>query len=887
MGEVYRARDTKLKRDVALKVLPEAFARDPGRMLRFQREAEVLASLNHPNIAHIYGVEKRALVMEMVEGESPKGPMPFEDAWKIALQIADALEYAHERAVIHRDLKPANVKVTPDGVVKLLDFGLAKAFSETPDAASLDPENSPTVTLGATVAGTVMGTAAYMSPEQARGKKVDKRADIWSWGVVLYELLTGERLFKGGDTADTLAQVLAKQPDLGKVPPQVRKLLQRCLEKDPKQRLRDIGEARFLLEESAPQKETRFKRGLLGVIASVLAMALVIALWTLWRADRGTPPTIRLSMDIAPAESLGPTFFSRPYETAMAFAPDGNTVVFSGVVEHFQDGGEHFQEGGVTSPAHVDKKTQLYKRSLNELSATAIPGTDGASLPFFSPDGQWVGFFGGGKLKKVPLNGGPPVPIYDLPEGTGSVWGASWAATGQIVFIGELGILQVPAAGGARRVLLKYDPSKQPIEIYSSPQLLPDGKTLLFTLRTSLDWDEAEIVARRLDTGEQRSLIKGGADARYVPTGHLVYMQNAVLMAVPFNAQRLQLTGQPVAMLDGVMQSQHMANFDFESGLGQFATSASGNLVYVPGGIAPPFTQTLFRVDRKGTETKLNAPSGAYVGGRLSPDGQRLAITKNAERNSIYDIWVIDINTGNSTRLTSQGSKSWPIWSPNGKTILFSDAAKFELQSVAADGSGGVETLMAGPGVMPASVTGNRLVYFEFHENQLQVWTRLLSGPSEPKPFAKSKFSLRDAELSQDGRWMLYVSGESGANEVYVQAFPSGEKHRISSNGGVNPAWSRTGREIFYLTHASAGGNTTMMAVDFAAGEAFKIGVPHALFEGKWSTSIPSRSYDVTPDGQHFIMLRQEDPPYQRVTRLNVVVNWFDELRKRAPQGGH
>src|SRR5215475_6062913 len=255
MGEVYRARDTKLKRDVALKVLPDAFARDPSRMARFQREAEVLASLNHPNIAHIYGVEERALVMELVEGESPKGPLPFEDAWKIALQIADALEYAHERGVIHRDLKPANVKVTPDGVVKLLDFGLAKAFSETPDAASLDPENSPTVTLGATVAGTVMGTAAYMSPEQAKGKRVDKRADIWSWGVVLYELLTGERLFKGEDTADTLAQVLTEEPDLDRVPQQVRLFLRRCLVKDPRRRLRDIGEAKFLLEDSSAPPE--------------------------------------------------------------------------------------------------------------------------------------------------------------------------------------------------------------------------------------------------------------------------------------------------------------------------------------------------------------------------------------------------------------------------------------------------------------------------------------------------------------------------------------------------------------------------------------------------------------------------------------------------------
>src|SRR5215471_8180712 len=359
MGEVYRARDTKLKRDVALKVLPDAFAKDPGRMLRFQREAEVLASLNHPNIAHIYGVEERALIMELVEGESPTGPLPFEDAWKIALQMADALEYAHERGVIHRDLKPTNVKITPDGVVKLLDFGLAKAFSEAPVAGSTDPENSPTVTLGATVAGTVLGTAAYMSPEQARGKRVDKRADIWSWGVVVYELLTGERLFKGEDAADTLAQVLTKEPDWDRVPVRVRYLLQRCLEKDPKKRLRDIGDARHLLDNSV----TAPKRSWLAWTAALLAVAAA-GFAALWLRPAPLPQVTRFEIHAPPGSTL-------PLGTP-APSPDGRTIAFT-----------------VNDP---DGKRRIHLRPIDRIETRALPGTEGAVHPFWSPDGRSLAF---------------------------------------------------------------------------------------------------------------------------------------------------------------------------------------------------------------------------------------------------------------------------------------------------------------------------------------------------------------------------------------------------------------------------------------------------------------------------------------------------------------
>src|SRR5215813_10412771 len=416
MGEVYRARDTKLKRDVALKVLPDVFARDPGRMARFQREAQVLASLNHPNIAHIYGVEERALVMELVEGESPKGPLAFEDAWQIALQIADALEYAHERGVIHRDLKPANVKVTPEGVLKLLDFGLAKAFSETPDAASSDPENSPTVTLGATVAGTVLGTAAYMAPEQARGKRVDKRADIWSWGVVLYELLTGERVFKGDEAADTLAQVLTKEPDWDRAPAQVHRLLQRCLEKDPKQRLRDIGEARFLLDDSLGPAP---KRPWLAWTAAAFLAVAAAGSAAFWLRPAPLPQVMRFEIHAPPGSTL-------PLGTP-AISPDGRTIAFT-----------------VNDP---DGRRRIHVRPIDRIETRTLPGSEGAVHPFWSPDGRSLAFATGGPpthLKRIDVASGAARDLVEMRN----PWQGAWGQSGEILCICGGAISRIPAEGG-------------------------------------------------------------------------------------------------------------------------------------------------------------------------------------------------------------------------------------------------------------------------------------------------------------------------------------------------------------------------------------------------------------------------------------------------------
>jgi serine/threonine-protein kinase len=736
-----------------------------------------------------------------------------------------------------------------------------------------------------------------MSPEQVEGKEVDGRSDIFSFGAVLYEMVTGQLAFQGKSQVSVASAILEKEPTpISSIkpltPPALDHAIRRCLAKDPEERWqmgRDLHGELLWISESAPRatplhpsrRERKLER-LAWVAAAVFALIAVVALWAPWRVERPAPrPVARLTMEVAPAEMLGPTrFFSRPTYLAIAISPDDKAVVFSG-----------------THGPSTRSQTQLYKRLLDQSDATVIPGTEGAAVPFFSPDGQWVGFFADGELKKVPINGGPAAVICDAPSG--GFWGASWAPTDNIVFAltySAATLMQVPATGGKPQVLLKSNPAKQD-ELYAAPQFLPDGKTLLFTVRTSDNWGDAQIVVRRLDTGEQRVLIKGGADARYALSGYLVYMQNAVLMAVPFDAQRLQLAGAPVAMLDGVMQAAHTSARDAETGMGQFAISASGNLIYAAGGISPGFVETLLRVDQKGRETELNVPKGPYGVVRIASDGQRMAITRQAETNKTSDIWVVDAKTGRSTRLTTQGTNSWPVWSPDGKRILFSGGAVHtQLLSVTADGSGPPELVSTGTTVVaPASWSsdGKWLAYYE-QQSHGQIWARPMSGPGEPKRFGESEFNLVDGQFSADGRWMAYVSDESGAREVYVQAFPGpSEKHRISIAGGVNPAWARNGRELFYLqpltpldgTYGqSRESRVAMMSVDFASGSTFKASMTHTLFEGKWSVTFPFRDYDVTPDGQHFIMLRTEEPPDQRVTKLNVVLNRFEELKKRVPR---
>ncbi len=859
MGTVYTARDTRVGRTVAIKMSAAQFSG------RFEREARAIAALNHPHICTLYDVGANYLVMEYVEGRPLHGPMPIDKALPLGFQILDALDAAHRNGIVHRDLKPGNILLTKSGV-KVLDFGLAKM--ETAVAADEDT---------ITQRGAIVGTLHYMSPEQVQGKKIDARSDLFSFGLVLYEMLTGRRAFDGENSASLIAAILTRDPDsLEEIAPAgLQRVLRRSLAKEPADRWQTAADLKAALEciaENAPQPQPLKKGWLWPAVAAVLLLAISLLLLHNWRS--GSPgnggPAVRSTLDLSPAESLEEGSGARPIQTAFAFSPDGNTLVFRGFSSKAQGTG-----------------TQLYWRALDQSDAVPIPGTDGAGGPFFSPDGKWVGFWAGGKLKKVSMSGGPAANTCDVSL---EPWGVTWGSTGMIVFA-DAGLKQVPAAGGTPQTLIKR--VRGGIFV-SAPDFLPDGKTLLLTVRTSYRWEEAQIVALRAG-GERRVLINGGAGAHYVPTGHLVYMLNGALMAVPFDADRLETTGTAVPLLDGVMQSVNMPDSGFESGMGQFAVSRSGHLVDARGGIYPSRHTTLVRVDRKGTVTDLNLAKGRDLGLRLSPDGQRLVVDRKYETNGLRDLWAYDLVRRTVVRLTNQPQCEWPIWSLDGKRIIFSGSIEhlgLSIRSILANGQGAIETIAAGGGAIPGSLSpdGKWLAYLTVARNG--IWVRPMPGPGEPKLFLESKFDVQDAEFSPDGKWLAYSSTESGTQEVYVQAFPGpGERHRISTNGGSNPAWAPGGRELFYLGQcrrpgARASMSCSMMAVDITPGGAFKAGAPRTLFEAGPSRSGPMRSYDVYPDGQHFIMAKYEELPDQHVTRLNLVLNWFEELKRRAPRGG-
>ena len=879
MGEVYRGRDTKLGRDVALKVLPTAFARDAERMARFEREAKVLALLNHPNITSIYGLEDsgstHALVMELVAGPTlaeriRSGPLPIDEALRIARQIAEALEYAHEHGIVHRDLKLANVKVTGDDVVKVLDFGLAKAIEG--DASSMDMANSPTISRMATQAGVILGTAAYMSPEQAKGKPVDRRADIWAFGCVLYEMLTGKTAFSGETVTDTLAAVLTKEPDWSQLPAatpvRVRVLLECCLRKDPKQRLRDIGDARISLDETlsgAPEPlpagasqaaAPRWRRGLPWAIAGLLAI-VVAALGAdayFHGAPRRDVQPVRLSVEIGADASLftgaGP---------AAILSPDGARLALLAA------GSDHIR--------------RIYIRSLDQLRATPLAGTEGAIYPFFSPDGRWIGFFADGKLKKISVQGGAAVTLCDAPAGRGGSWGED----GMIAFLPMIAgaLSEVSAAGGTPHPLTTLD--RQAGEVTQHwPQLLPGDEAVLFTSDThTSSYEDADIVVDSITSGERRTLVHGGFYGRYLPSGQVVYVHRGTLFAVPFDLKRLRVTGPPAPVVEGIFTSSG-------SGGAQFSFSDTGTFVYLTGdGDGQSRLTSIDWLDREGKFTPLRETLGDYGSLSFSPDGKRLALTIYNGDNS--DIWVYDRGRDTLTRLTFGDGASSPVWTPDDQRIVYSFREKngvHDLWWTRADGSAKPQRLTGSKNVQAAGSwrpDGKVLAFAQVESSAApEIMTLPLEGnensgwkPGKPKLFVEGGAM---PAFSPNGNWLAYMSRESGAWEVYVQPFPGPDgKWQISNDRGVFPQWSSNGKELFYR---GAGGKIMVVAYT-ASGGSFHADRPQLWSPGDFAQSgnIFYHFFALDPDGKRFAVLKA--PGTEQVTaidKVNIIfisLTWF------------
>ncbi len=889
MGEVYRARDTQLNRDVALKFLPEGSTLNPDRLARFKREAQILASLNHPNIGAIYGFEEsngvQALVLELVEGPTladriAGGPVPLDEALPIARQIAEALEAAHEHGIIHRDLKPSNVKLRPDGTIKVLDFGLAKVLSHQLEPGDVD---APTITAPfETEAGRLLGTAAYMSPEQASGQAIDTRTDMWAFGCMLYETLTGERAFRGETVTDLLVAVMKDEPAWSLLPDEtpgtVRALLQQCLRKPLQRRLHDARAARLTLEDAiaeparAPSSPgaRMLGRPLWIRVAPLLAASVFaggIGIMVLKPATPVDRSVSRLLFDVQPAEGFsGSVVSTRPSRTAMALSPDGRTIVFSGV------------RGAVS---------QLFRRRLDEREATPMSGTEGGRGPFFSPDGQWIGFWADNKLKKVPAAGGPAVVISDAPAIFG-LFGANWGSDGSIVFSARgAGIARVTASGGIPDQLSKADISKGEGR-HILPHVLPGGKTVIYTVMSSpYDWMKTSIVAQSVATGERRTLLEGGADARFVSSGHLLYMKSGTLMSVPFDAERLELKGPPVAAVDNVMQAIGAYHASDETGAGQFDVSRNGTLVYTSGGRYPDRLWDLVWVDRSGTVTQLPVPAVGIREPRVSPNGERIAFVAGRGSYTESDIWVYNIGAQNAIRLTTESTNHWATWSPDSRSLVFTTeiGGVLNLARISADGSGRPERLTTREHAeAPASWSSaaNALAFLVIPQSPTQIWILPMDGDRKPRPFLQSPFSLSHPEFSPNGRWLAYVSPESGRNEIYVQGYPEpGEKIRISTEGGHSPVWARNGRELFFLRPSSD--MLQVMVVEIDARDGFHAGKPRVMFEGPFVTLFPLRGYDVMPDGRRFVMSTRNTPEEPPFTQMHIILNWHEELKRLAP----
>jgi eukaryotic-like serine/threonine-protein kinase len=857
MGEVYRARDCTLNRDVALKILPELFASDPDRLARFTREAQMLAALNHPNIAQIYGVVEgppiagrartRALVMELVEGEDLaqrllRGPIPIKEALTIARQVVDALDTAHERGIVHRDLKPANIKVAPDGTVKILDFGLAKKWDPAQDTTS-GLSNTPTA-FDITVSGAILGTPAYMSPEQARGKSADRAADVWAFACLLYEMLTGIKAFRGETATDTLAAIVTAEPDWGAlrrdVPPSVQRLLHRCLAKDRRLRLRDAGAVLLELTEAPldrtapPATPGRERWTWIGVTALLASAALGTLMFA--RRPAAAEPELRVEISTPPTED----------ELSLALSADGQKIVFAAAAP----GGE----------------SQLWLRSLDSSAARPLSGTNGATYPFWSPDGRAVAFFADNKIKRIDVAGGPPQTLVSTSPGRGGAWNTS----GVIVFAATDGPLRrVSEKGGESTPLTRVETPQQLNHRF--PQFLPDGQHFLFYVRGAPEVQG--IYVGSLDGAPMRRLLDADPATPYYTARHLLFIRQGALLAQPFDVDRLELSGSPFPVAEPIAVDP--------VGLGApLSVAAAGSLAFRPtvGGRR----HQLIWFDRKGHEisTVGNPDTATPLHPELSSDGRRVAISRNVNGN--VDIWLLETNRGLLNPLTFDVAvDDFPLWSPDGHQIVFTSNRKgaFDLYRKATNGEDGEELLLSAPSFKSATdwSRDGRFILFRMTspETGYDLWVLPIGGDNKPIPIVRTNAEERDGQFSPDGKWIAYQSNESGRFEIYLQAFPGpGTKSRISTNGGAQVRWRQDSRELFYVAL-----DGQMMAVPIrldSNSQAVEAGAPTALFHtrgvGGAVRGVNRQQYVVSPDGQRFLINALSEESV--VAPITLILNW-------------